>query len=119
MENLGALHLYVGQEAVASGVMQHLADDDYITSTHRGHGHLITKAAIFPKCSPSYLVATGYCKGKGGSMHISNMALGMLGANGIVGGGPPIAMGAASPIGFGGQISEAFSRWGEQRRQLS
>jgi pyruvate dehydrogenase E1 component alpha subunit len=91
----GALHLYVGQEAVASGVMVHLSNDDWITSTHRGHGHLIAKGGEFgPMFAELYGKATGYCKGKGGSMHISNMALGMLGANGIVGGGPPIAVGA-------------------------
>ncbi|MEM9744481.1 MAG: thiamine pyrophosphate-dependent dehydrogenase E1 component subunit alpha [Pseudomonadota bacterium] len=92
----GALHLYVGQEAVASGVMAHLSNDDQITSTHRGHGHLIAKGGAFDRMfAELYGKATGYCKGKGGSMHISNMELGMLGANGIVGGGPPIAMGAA------------------------
>lgn len=91
----GALHLYVGQEAVASGVMTHLSNDDWITSTHRGHGHLIAKGGEFgPMFAELYGRATGYCKGKGGSMHISNMELGMLGANGIVGGGPPIAVGA-------------------------
>mgnify|MGYP000252812272 CR=1 FL=1 len=92
----GALHLYVGQEAVASGVMQNLNDADQITSTHRGHGHLVAKGGEFPQMyAELYGKATGYCKGKGGSMHVSNMDLGMLGANGIVGGGPPIAMGAA------------------------
>jgi pyruvate dehydrogenase E1 component alpha subunit len=92
----GALHLYVGQEAVASGVMAHLNNQDQITSTHRGHGHVIAKGGQFsPMFAELYGKATGYCKGKGGSMHISNMALGILGANGIVGGGPPIAMGAA------------------------
>lgn len=99
MENAkipGALHLYVGQEAVASGVMQHLSKDDQITSTHRGHGHLVAKGGEFPQMfAELYGKSTGYCKGKGGSMHISNMDLGMLGANGIVGGGPPIAVGAA------------------------
>lgn len=92
----GALHLYVGEEAVASGVMAHLANTDQITSTHRGHGHLIAKGGAFDRMfAELFGRATGYCKGKGGSMHISNMELGMLGANGIVGGGPPIAMGAA------------------------
>ncbi|MFK7915398.1 MAG: thiamine pyrophosphate-dependent dehydrogenase E1 component subunit alpha [Pseudomonadales bacterium] len=91
----GALHLYVGQEAVATGVMMHLTNDDQITSTHRGHGHLIAKGGDFNRMfAELYGKATGYCKGKGGSMHISDMELGMLGANGIVGGGPPIAMGA-------------------------
>jgi pyruvate dehydrogenase E1 component alpha subunit len=92
----GALHLYVGQEAVASGVMVHLSNKDWITSTHRGHGHLIAKGGQFDRMFAELLgKATGYCKGKGGSMHISSMELGMLGANGIVGGGPPIAVGAA------------------------
>jgi TPP-dependent pyruvate/acetoin dehydrogenase alpha subunit len=92
----GALHLYVGQEAVASGVMEHLSDKDQITSTHRGHGHLIAKGGEFDRMfAELFGRSTGYCKGKGGSMHISNLAVGMLGANGIVGGGPPIAMGAA------------------------
>lgn len=92
----GALHLYVGQEAVATGVMVHLTNNDQITSTHRGHGHLIAKGGAFDRMfAELYGKATGYCKGKGGSMHISNMELGMLGANGIVGGGAPIAMGAA------------------------
>ena len=92
----GALHLYVGQEAIAAGVMVHLSDEDWITSTHRGHGHLIAKGGEFkPMFAEIYGRATGYCKGKGGSMHISNMQIGMLGANGIVGAGPPIAVGAA------------------------
>lgn len=92
----GALHLYVGEEAVASGVMAHLSNEDQITSTHRGHGHLIAKGGAFDRMfAELFGRVTGYCKGKGGSMHISNMELGMLGANGIVGGGPPIAMGAA------------------------
>ncbi len=92
----GALHLYVGEEAVASGVMIHLSNEDQITSTHRGHGHLIAKGGEFDRMfAELFGRATGYCKGKGGSMHISNMDLGMLGANGIVGGGPPIAVGAA------------------------
>ena len=92
----GALHLYVGEEAIAAGIMQHLSDEDQLTSTHRGHGHLVAKGGEFaPMFAELFCRATGYCKGKGGSMHISNMELGMLGANGIVGAGPPIAMGAA------------------------
>tara|TARA_A100001037_G_scaffold194218_1_gene173807 strand:+ start:808 stop:1731 length:924 start_codon:yes stop_codon:yes gene_type:complete len=91
----GALHLYVGEEAVASGVMVHLTNADWVTSTHRGHGHLIAKGGEFNQMMAELFgKATGYNKGKGGSMHICNMELGMLGANGIVGGGPPIAMGA-------------------------
>jgi len=92
----GFVHLYIGEEAVANGVCANLRDTDYITSTHRGHGHLISKggdlklmmAELFGK-------KTGYCKGKGGSMHIADLDLGILGANGNVGGGPPIAAGAA------------------------
>ena len=92
----GALHLYVGEEAIAAGVMQHLSDEDQITSTHRGHGHLVAKGGEFkPMFAELFGRSTGYCGGKGGSMHVSNMKVGMLGANGIVGGGPPIAVGAA------------------------
>jgi pyruvate dehydrogenase E1 component alpha subunit len=92
----GALHLYVGEEAVAAGVMVHLRDSDQITSTHRGHGHLVAKGGDLQKMyAELFGRATGYCKGKGGSMHISDLDLGMLGANGIVGAGPPIAIGAA------------------------
>jgi TPP-dependent pyruvate/acetoin dehydrogenase alpha subunit len=92
----GALHLYVGEEAVAAGVMAHLGPDDQITSTHRGHGHLVAKGGDFRRMyAELFGRATGYCKGKGGSMHIADLDLGMLGANGIVGGGPPIAVGAA------------------------
>jgi pyruvate dehydrogenase E1 component alpha subunit len=92
----GALHLYVGEEAVAAGVMAHLTPEDQITSTHRGHGHLVAKGGDFKRMyAELFGRATGYCKGKGGSMHIADLDLGMLGANGIVGGGPPIAIGAA------------------------
>ncbi len=110
----GALHLYVGQEAVASGVMTHLSNEDWITSTHRGHGHLIAKGGEFgPMFAELYGRATGYCKGKGGSMHISNMALGMLGANGIVGGGPPIAMGAGFANKFKGNDRVSVTFFGD------
>jgi len=92
----GALHLYVGEEAVAAGVMAHLSPEDQITSTHRGHGHLVAKGGDFRYMyAELFGKATGYCRGKGGSMHIADLDLGMLGANGIVGGGPPIAVGAA------------------------
>lgn len=92
----GALHLYVGEEAVAAGVMVHLSAQDQITSTHRGHGHLVAKGGDLKRMyAELFGRAAGYCKGKGGSMHISDMELGMLGANGIVGAGPPIAIGAA------------------------
>ena len=92
----GALHLYVGEEAVAAGICANLSDADQITSTHRGHGHLVAKGGDFKQMyAELYGKATGYCKGKGGSMHISDLSVGMLGANGIVGGGLPIAVGAA------------------------
>jgi len=107
----GALHLYVGQEAVASGVMVHLRDDDQLTSTHRGHGHLIAKGGQFKEMyAELYGKATGYCKGKGGSMHISNLVIGILGANGIVGAGPPISVGAGFSNKFRGsdQVSVTF-----------
>jgi pyruvate dehydrogenase E1 component alpha subunit len=92
----GFVHLYVGEEAVATGVCATLRDDDYITSTHRGHGHLISKGGdIKLMMAELFGKKTGYCKGKGGSMHIADVDLGILGANGIVGGGPPLAAGAA------------------------
>ncbi len=110
----GALHLYVGQEAIAAGVMVHLSNEDYITSSHRGHGHLIAKGGEYkPMFAELYGKATGYCKGKGGSMHISNLDLGMLGANGIVGAGAPIAMGAAFSIKFKKQNNVAVSFFGD------
>ena len=91
----GFLHLYVGQEAVAAGTCCALTDDDQITSTHRGHGHLVAKGGDFDRMMAELMgKATGYCNGKGGSMHISDLDLNMLGANGIVGGGVPIAVGA-------------------------
>jgi TPP-dependent pyruvate/acetoin dehydrogenase alpha subunit len=91
----GLAHLYIGEEAVAAGVCAVLREDDYITSTHRGHGHVIAKGAeLNPMMAELYGKKTGYCKGKGGSMHIADMTLGILGANGIAGGGLPIAVGA-------------------------
>jgi pyruvate dehydrogenase E1 component alpha subunit len=91
----GFVHLYIGEEAAATGVCENLRDDDFITSTHRGHGHIIAKggdlkfmmAELFGK-------EAGYCKGKGGSMHIADREKGILGANGIVGAGHNIAVGA-------------------------
>jgi len=91
----GFVHLYVGQEAVAAGVCVALRDDDQISSTHRGHGHLVAKGGNLDKMMAELMgKATGYCQGKGGSMHICDLELNMLGANGIVGGGVPIAVGA-------------------------
>jgi pyruvate dehydrogenase E1 component alpha subunit len=92
----GFVHLYVGEEAVATGVCANLNDKDFITSTHRGHGHLIAKGGKLDlMMAELYGKATGYCKGKGGSMHIADVDLGILGANGIVGAGQPISVGAA------------------------
>ena len=92
----GFLHPYIGEEATAVGVCANLRENDYITSTHRGHGHLIAKGGDVNKMMAElYAKATGYCKGKGGSMHIADVSIGILGANGIVGAGIPIATGAA------------------------
>lgn len=92
----GPVHLYIGQEAVAVGVCGHLGDADYMTSTHRGHGHYLAKGgdprAMFAEV---YGKATGVCGGMGGSMHVADFAHGILGANGIVGGGIALATGAA------------------------
>ncbi len=92
----GFVHLYTGEEAVATGACANLRPDDYITSTHRGHGHLIAKGGKMDQMMAElYGRSTGYCKGKGGSMHIADMEIGILGANGIVGAGITIAGGAA------------------------
>jgi len=95
----GTIHLYAGQEAVAVGVCSALRKDDYITSTHRGHGHCIAKGADLKRVMAEILGRkTGYCKGKGGSMHIADFSIGMLGATAVVGAGLPIATGAALSI---------------------
>ena len=107
----GFLHLYVGQEAVASGVCAALTDDDQITSNHRGHGHLVAKGGQFNQMMAELMgKSTGYCKGKGGSMHISSLDVGMLGANGIVGAGSTIAVGAgfANKYRNNGHVSATF-----------
>jgi len=92
----GIVHSYIGQEAVAAGVCTNLRPDDHIISNHRGHGHCIAKGANLNRMMAEiYGRKTGYCKGKGGSMHIADFGIGMLGANGIVAGGLPIAAGAA------------------------
>ncbi|MBW8381450.1 MAG: thiamine pyrophosphate-dependent dehydrogenase E1 component subunit alpha [Youngiibacter sp.] len=91
----GFVHLYIGEEAVAAGACQQLRTDDYITSTHRGHGHIVAKGGELKyMMAELYGKATGYCKGKGGSMHIADATKGILGANGIVGAGHNIAVGA-------------------------
>lgn len=92
----GTVHLYIGEEAVATGACACLNPDDYITGTHRGHGHVIAKGGKTDRMMAEiYGRETGYCKGKGGSMHIADPDLGILGANGIVGGGICVASGAA------------------------
>lgn len=110
----GFLHLYVGEEAVAAGVCGALTDTDQITSTHRGHGHLVAKGGDFNKMMAELMgKATGYCNGKGGSMHISDLELGMLGANGIVGAGSPIAVGAAFANKYRGDGNVAVAFFGD------
>lgn len=107
----GFIHLYVGQEAVAAGVSAALRPDDQISSTHRGHGHLVAKGGDLSRMMAELMgKATGYCQGKGGSMHICDLDLNMLGANGIVGGGVPIAVGAAFANKYRGNdtVSVAF-----------
>jgi len=107
----GAVHLYIGQEAVAVGVCANLRDTDWITSTHRGHGHFLAKGG-----DPRAMMAeiwgkrTGICKGMGGSMHVADLSKGILGANGIVGGGFAIATGAAltAQLSGNGRVAVAF-----------
>ncbi|WP_254768162.1 thiamine pyrophosphate-dependent dehydrogenase E1 component subunit alpha [Salinilacihabitans rarus] len=107
----GFVHLYIGEEAVGVGACAALEPDDYITSTHRGHGHCIAKG-LDPKrmMAELYGKREGYCNGKGGSMHIADVDAGMLGANGIVGAGPPLATGAAltASMGDGDRVVLAF-----------
>jgi pyruvate dehydrogenase E1 component alpha subunit len=92
----GFTHLYIGEEAIATGVCLNLTDRDFIESTHRGHGHCIAKGAELTRMMAEIFgKASGYCKGKGGSMHIADFSVGMLGANGVVGGGYTLATGAA------------------------
>lgn len=96
-----AVHTYNGEEAIAVGVCAHLTNHDYITSTHRGHGHCVAKGADLERMFAELMAReNGYCKGKGGSMHIADLSIGMLGANGIVGGGIPIAVGAAFALKY-------------------
>jgi TPP-dependent pyruvate/acetoin dehydrogenase alpha subunit len=92
----GFIHSYIGEEATGVGVCAALRSDDYITSHHRGHGHILAKGGDLKLFfAELYGKATGYCKGKGGSMHVADLDLGILGANGVVGAGIPIAAGAA------------------------
>jgi len=95
----GFIHLSIGQEASSVGVCSVLRPDDYIATTHRGHGHVIAKGGDLKKMIAELIGRkTGYCKGKGGSMHIADFSLGILGANGVVGGGFPIIIGAGLSI---------------------
>src|SRR3989304_3536073 len=110
----GFVHLYAGEGAVAVGVCAHLEDRDFITSTHRGHGHCIAKGVdLKAMMAEVFGKATGACKGKGGSMHIADMAVGMLGANGIVGGGLPMATGAALAAQLEGKGNVAVCFFGD------
>jgi TPP-dependent pyruvate/acetoin dehydrogenase alpha subunit len=107
----GSSHAAIGQEAVAVGACAALSEEDYITSTHRGHGHAIAKGAdVRRMMAELFGRAEGYCGGKGGSMHIADFAIGMLGANGIVGGGLGIATGAAlsAQLRQSGQVTLCF-----------
>jgi len=110
----GFVHLYIGQEAVAVGVCANLTKNDYITSTHRGHGHCIAKGADMKRMMAELFgKKTGYCKGKGGSMHIADYSSGILGANAIVGANIPIASGAAFAAKSKGTKNVSVSFFGD------
>lgn len=110
----GFTHLYCGQEAVAVGVCEHLTPDDKIVSTHRGHGHCLAKGCdLHGMMNEIWGSRDGLCKGKGGSMHIADLDKGMLGANGIVGGGAPIAVGAGLAARMDGQGHVAITFSGD------
>jgi len=110
----GFVHLYAGEEAIAAGVCALLRDDDYIASTHRGHGHAIAKGCdVKGMMAEIYGKSTGLCHGKGGSMHIADLAVGMLGANGIVGGGPPLVCGVGLKAKVTGTDQVAISFTGD------
>jgi pyruvate dehydrogenase E1 component alpha subunit len=110
----GFVHLYAGEEAVAVGVCAHLTDDDFITSHHRGHGHCIAKGVSLREMVAELLGReAGACRGKGGSMHIADVNKGMLGANGIVGGGFPLATGAGLTAKYNGKGQVAVCFFGD------
>jgi pyruvate dehydrogenase E1 component alpha subunit len=110
----GFIHSYIGEEATAVGVCAPLRPDDYVTSTHRGHGHIVAKGGDLKLFfAELYGKAAGYCKGKGGSMHVADLDLGILGANGIVGGGIAIAAGAALAAQLRGTDQVAVSFMGD------
>src|SRR5215204_7296194 len=108
----GFVHLYAGEEAIAAGVCAHLRPDDYIASTHRGHGHAIAKGCdVHGMMLEIYGKRDGLCHGKGGSMHIADVDKGMLGANGIVGGGPPMncGVGLSAKVRGTDQVGVSFT----------
>jgi TPP-dependent pyruvate/acetoin dehydrogenase alpha subunit len=110
----GFVHLYLGEEAVAAGVCKNLRDSDVIVSNHRGHGHCIAKGANMKKMMAEIFGrSSGFCKGKGGSMHIADVGIGILGANGIVGAGLPIATGAAFSFLYRGTDRVAVCFFGD------
>lgn len=110
----GTMHLSIGQEAVPTGACLALSEGDYITSTHRGHGHCIAKGAQLDAMMAELLAKeTGYCRGRGGSMHIADVATGNLGANGIVAGGVPIAAGAGLAVRLRGGSQVVVSFFGD------
>ena len=115
----GFVHLYIGEEAIATGVCANLTKTDYIESTHRGHGHTLAKGADVNRAMAEIFGRkTGFCKGKGGSMHIADFSIGMLGANGVVGGGINLAVGAALGIKLQGRkdVSVVFFGDGASNR---
>src|SRR5512139_2751293 len=110
----GTVHPYIGQEAIAVGVCANLTHADRVVSNHRGHGHCIAKGADIKRMMAELFGRVdGYCKGKGGSMHIADFSIGMLGANGIVGGGLPIATGAALAAQLEGKGNVAVCFFGD------
>jgi len=110
----GTMHLSIGQEASATGVCLAMREGDHLTSTHRGHGHCIANGADLNRMMAELLAKeSGYCRGRGGSMHIADVAMGNLGANGIVGGGIPIAAGAALGLRMQGKDAVVVSFFGD------
>ncbi len=110
----GFVHLYAGEEASATGVCMNLTEDDYIASNHRGHGHCIAKGVeVSGMMAEIYGKGSGTCHGKGGSMHIADLDVGMMGANGIVGGGPPLVCGAALSAKLQGKGGVALAFFGD------
>src|SRR5919107_3218809 len=108
----GFVHLYAGEEAIAAGFMAHLDENDYVASTHRGHGHSIAKGCdVKGMMLEIYGKDEGICRGKGGSMHIADLDKGMLGANGIVGGGPPLVcgVGLSAKVRGTNQVAVSFT----------